>query len=758
MDYVDSLLGRLRVGARLNIAFAAVIALMLAIAGFSARAISNLSTQLHDVSVVDAEQVRNLIGIRYGVLQLDLALTKDTLTNDDADNQFFAAQFKRYFESLPPLLKKAISSEDDAQVKSMLGDIGNTLTPALDAYKRAEELGMQNKNAEAQKILTLEIEPLRRKLMEQVEAAIQRRNQLVTDDVTNAEAAAHSALTLSMTIALLAAALGFLFAWMISRSIRNPLQRALNASQAVARGDLAISIGKTGTDEVGQVLHSMGQMAEVLKQFDGALLEIARRHHEGEISYAIPAERFPGSYGRLATTVNDLVQEHIAVKMRVVDVVSRYAVGDLSVDMDRLPKEKAAITNAMDTVKQNLLSINAEIKRLVGAAAAGDFSQRGATERFQYEFRAMLEEFNRLMDVSEQGLRDAVRIFTALAEGDITQQIVNDSGGLFAELRSAANRTTENLEAMVGQIKSATDLVNTAAREISAGNANLSARTEQQAASLEETASSMEELTGNVRQSADNARMANQLAVGARDTATRGGATVEGVVSTMGEINEASRKISDIITVIDGIAFQTNILALNAAVEAARAGDQGRGFAVVASEVRSLAQRSAQAAKEIKTLITDAVSKVSSGVEQVEQAGSTMREIVSSVTRVTDVAAEISSATHEQSSGIEQINKAVVQMDEMTQQNAALVEQASAAARSLEEQAAALAQSVAAFKTRKSALSIVREAPKPVASPKPGAVKAPSRQPEPEKVAALVRTSGNLALAGGDGKGTWAEF
>ncbi|WP_238345971.1 methyl-accepting chemotaxis protein, partial [Luteimonas saliphila] len=260
-----------------------------------------------------------------------------------------------------------------------------------------------------------------------------------------------------------------------------------------------------------------------------------------------------------------------------------------------------------------------------------------------------------------------------------------------------ANRTVDRLADIVGQIRTGSDAINSAASEIAAGNDDLSRRTEQQAASLEETASSMEELTSTVRQNADNARQANQLAIGAVDVASQGGEVVGKVVQTMSAISESSNRIADIIGVIDGIAFQTNILALNAAVEAARAGEQGRGFAVVAAEVRSLAQRSAGAAKEIKTLITDSADKVRHGNDLVDQAGRTMGEIVTSVKRVTDIIADISAASQEQSAGIEQVNQAITQMDESTQQNAALVEEATAAARSMEQQAGQLVQTVAVF-------------------------------------------------------------
>ena len=295
-------------------------------------------------------------------------------------------------------------------------------------------------------------------------------------------------------------------------------------------------------------------------------------------------------------------------------------------------------------------------------------------------------------------LARAVGLAQQVASGDLTADIRVSSTDEVGVLLCALKDMNTSLLKTVNEVRSGTETIVTASQQIAAGNLDLSARTEQQASSLEETASSMEELTSTVRQNADNARQANTLAQNASGIATRGGEVVSQVVDTMASINASSKKIADIIAVIDGIAFQTNILALNAAVEAARAGEQGRGFAVVASEVRNLAQRSAAAAKEIRGLITDSVGKVETGGQLVAQAGATMQEIVQGITRVTDIMSEIASASAEQTLGIEQVNAAITQMDDVTQQNAALVEEAAAAASSLEDQAASLAQLVSTFK------------------------------------------------------------
>lgn len=365
-------------------------------------------------------------------------------------------------------------------------------------------------------------------------------------------------------------------------------------------------------------------------------------------------------------------------------------------------------------------------------------------------------------------INEAVQVAQTVAAGDLTSNIQIQSDDEVGALLHALKSMNDGLVKIVSQVRSGTDSIATASSQIAAGNLELSSRTEQQAGSLEETAASMEEITATVRQNADNSRQANVLAASASDVAARGGVVVSQVVSTMESINASSKKIVDIISVIDGIAFQTNILALNAAVEAARAGEQGRGFAVVAAEVRSLAQRSASAAKEIKELINTSVEKVDIGSRLVDQAGATMGEVVESVKRVSDIVNEITAASSEQNTGIEQVNQAVIQMDSVTQQNAALVEEAAAAADSLQDQAAKLAELVSVFKIQQQHAGPMASAIPKKAAAKPNTTKkvfsaprlantkpAPSERKEPVDNKSSSNKPIQTAAVSEDG---WEEF
>ena len=479
-----------------------------------------------------------------------------------------------------------------------------------------------------------------------------------------------------------------------------------------------------------------------IKSFIADMEHMSKEHDAGEIDVLIDTSQYKGAYAEMAVGVNNIVSGHVSEKDQMIQLMKALGDGEFDVKIKEYPGKKAEINKNLDRLKGKLKGIVDSVKWVTDEHAKGNIDmnlhahlfkggfndlalavnnivagQIELTEKAmscvkafgEGDFNAAIEQFpgkkafiNSTIEQVRANLKalnaDAQILANAAREGKVSVRA--DSSAHLGDYRKIVEGMNETLDMIVGPIttvKSSAETINTAAKEIAQGNADLSRRTEEQAASLEKTAASMEELSSTVKQNADNAKQANQLATAASDVAVKGGQAVAEVVATMSNINSSAKKIEDIISVIDGIAFQTNILALNAAVEAARAGEQGRGFAVVAGEVRSLAQRSAAAAKEIKELINDSVSKTAEGTQQVESAGKTMQEIVNSVKHVSDIIGEIAAASQEQSHGIEQVNDAVMKMDDMTQQNTALVEEAAAAAESMMEQANELMNAVSVF-------------------------------------------------------------
>jgi methyl-accepting chemotaxis protein len=604
----------------------------------------------------------------------------------------------------------------------------------------------------------------------------------------------------SLGILLLVILLGYVISARFIRSIRRPLEDAVDTMRNITQGNYSNVVDIARNDELGKTLQGLqmlqtrmgyevveakrtaDEMTRVKIALDnvstGVMIADAGRNiiytnhsvlrilkgAESGIRQILPNfdadnlmgknidifHKNPSHQANLLATLNKTHAAKLEVGGRHLTVTASPVLNDRG---ERL----GSVAEWLDRTDE--VMVEKEVESIVYAAAQGDFSRRLALEGKTGFFLSLANGLNTLLETSATGLEEVADVLGSLAQGDLTRQVGGDYQGTFGQLKDDTNLTINQLKNIIQSIQESSELINTAAKEIAAGNTDLSSRTEEQASSLEETASSMEQLSSTVKQNAANAGDAHRVTEASRQAVEDGSLVFHKVVETMKDIHASSSKITDIIGVIDGIAFQTNILALNAAVEAARAGEQGRGFAVVATEVRSLAQRSAAAAKEIKTLIEASSSKVDEGTHLVSDASKAMESVRDSIMRVTRLVGDIASASVEQSAGIGQVSLAVSQMDEVTQQNAALVEEAAAAAESLEDQAQTLNEAVSVFRVDAGSNSGGRgvSASKSAPSHRPSASRAPVARSSTSTRSSAPSSSRSSPLPSDEGD-EWAEF
>ncbi|MBN6151062.1 MCP four helix bundle domain-containing protein [Xanthomonas sp. AmX2] len=732
----------LRLMPKLMLAFGLVLTLMLIQGGMGYAGLRSINGVADSVSTKVVPSVR-INGEMRGILgEYRNAAYQSLIRSSDAvkkESETRKLALKKEMDQIIKDYPKLIGSPQERQIYERIAADWKKVSAS---YASVEEMQQLDLIDDAIDTFTGETRTLHNKVVQDVidlTAENDRQARLAAATANGSYVRA----TLILVVCVLLGATGAVgLAWLFGRMLRNHVGSAVKVANEVAGGKLDGHIDASAKDEIGELMQALKRMQQDLRErterdaavaaenlrirtaLDNSSTGMFIADLDYTIVYANPSmqgivDKYAEQIHRVAPAFDSsmpLVGSSLAVleygnqiDARTVAAIEKQGVAEreMAYGHARIAQIVSSIRDAHGshvgfvcesrdrTVEAQ---VEEEVAKIVQAAAAGDLSGRIATEGKQGFFLQLAQQLNSLLLANGDSIEQVSQLLNALSHGDLTARMHGDFHGVFARMRDDANATAEQLAGIVGRIQGAASAINAAAGEIASGNDDLSRRTEQQAANLEETAASMEELTSTVKQNAEHARQANQLAVGAATVASQGGEVVSRVVTTMSGIEASSKKIADIISVIDGIAFQTNILALNAAVEAARAGEQGRGFAVVASEVRTLAQRSASAAKEIKGLIDASVNQVSDGSALVRQAGQTMGEIVASVQRVTDIMSEIAAASQEQSAGIEQVNQTVTQMDETTQQNAALVEEATAAARSMEEQAGQLAEAVSIFR------------------------------------------------------------